>query len=80
MRHLRGKEPGFFVVVDDGAEIVESRRHVAAGFDAAGDQRIVDELRAKMGPNCDVVFRIAEPAAGKKKAPRPGRSRGSKRK
>lgn len=55
---LRVDEPGYFVVITaDGEEIAESKRLVPAGRDPTRDERIVNELRAGMGPTCDVVFR-----------------------
>lgn len=56
--HLRNTEPGYFVVITaEGAEIADSRRPVPEGRDAKRDELIVHELRAAMGPTCEVVFR-----------------------
>jgi hypothetical protein len=55
---LRVDEPGYFVVITaDGEEIPESRRRVPEGRDPRHDKRIVNDLRALMGPTCEVVFR-----------------------
>lgn len=60
MTALRVDEPGYFVVITaDGEEIPESKRHVTEGRDPSRDERIVNDLRAGMGPTCDVVFRPA---------------------
>lgn len=62
MMRLRTIEPGYFVVIDaEGVEVPESRRSVPAGRDAERDQRIVHELRIRMGPDCDVIFQVREP-------------------